>query len=211
MKLIKLGSMSSALLFVCSLVFGSVCGITALAFISAPKQGTTKVFEKRKQIAPEVVSVLEIESSDKRLMIGESFHAGEDWLKGTKFKLRNDSGREIVYVAFELEFPETTAIGDVMIFPIQIGRRPGSIIANKKQPLILKADQELTIELDEGTYTALRRFIESRLPLANISKVIVNVQFVAFDDDTGWSNGEYMRQTPDNPNRWVPIVKSPLK
>lgn len=210
MKLFNLVSTRSAMLGICVLVFGRVSTITPLALISAPRQNTTKVFEKRKQSPPEVVSVLEIESSNKRLMIGESFHAGEDWLKGTKFTLRNDSGREIVYIAFELEFPETTAIGDVMIFPIQVGRRPGSTITANREPLVLKSDQELTIELDEGTYTALRRFIETRQPLSSLSKVIVYVQFVAFDDDTGWSNGEYMRQTPDNPNRWAPIIKNPL-
>lgn len=207
--MVNLVSMRSALLGVCALVFGSVYAITALAWFSAPPQNTTRVFEKRNRILPDVVSILEIETSNKRLMLGEAFHSGPDWLREAKFKLRNDSGKKIVHILFELEFPETQATGNVMTYQIAVGQRPGSIEASRLAPLSLKPDQELTITIDENAYAGLSRFVEGRQPLSTLSKAIVNIRFVAFDDDTGWSEGEYLRRNPNSPNRYFPIVKSP--
>lgn len=188
-----------------ALTLGMLMALTTLAWFSIPVQNKMKVFEKRKLIRPEIVSIIEIQTNKRILGLGEEFDAGGDWLKQAKFKLRNDSGMEIIHISFELEFPETASSGNVMVFPIWLGHRPGSIVFDTTEPLSLKPDEKMTITIDEATYAKLVKFIEARQALSSISKVTVRVEFVAFEDGTGWSAGEYLRQDPKNPRAYVPI------
>lgn len=195
----------SVLLKLAAICLGMLFAITTFALFSGSAQKRMRVFQQRKLIGQEIVSIEGIERDNRILSLGEEFSTSGEWLRGAKFKLRNDSGKEIVYISFELEFPETASSGSVMVFPIWIGHRPGTIVFDKRDPLSLKPNERLTISLDDATYAKLVKFIELRHPLSSLSKVIPRVEFVAFEDGTGWSGGEYLRQDPKNPKAYVPI------
>ena len=195
----------SVLLRLSAVCLGMFMAVTAFAWFSGSAQNKMKVIEQRRFIRPDIVPIVAIEVDKKPLSLGKAFEASGDWLRSAKFKLRNDSGKEIVHILFELEFPETISSGNVMAFPISVGHRPGSIVFDAREPLSFKPNKELTISVDELTYARLVQFIELRHSMSSISKVITRVEFVAFDDDTGWSEGEYLRQDPKNPRAYVPI------
>jgi hypothetical protein len=205
MKVHLSGETRSVLLGLFAISLGLFMALTTFAWFSGSSQTKMKVIEKRKLIGPEIVSIVEIQRDKKTLGLGEEFDASGDWLRGAKFKLRNESGKEIVYISFELEFPETTSSGSVMVFPIWMGQRPGTTALDTREPLSLKPDKRLTISIDDLTYARLVQFIETRQPVSSISKVIARVQFVLFEDGTGWSGGEYLHQDPKNPKAYVPM------
>ncbi|HYV04606.1 MAG TPA: hypothetical protein VFB82_08480 [Blastocatellia bacterium] len=197
----------SILIGLFALSLGMLMALTTFAWLSRSPQIRSRIFEKSRLIRPEVVSIAGIERNGATLNLGQEFEGSTDWLKGSKFTLRNDSGKEIVHLAFELEFPETTSTGNVMIFPIWLGHRPGSMLFTKIDTLSLKPHQKVTLTIDEVTHDRLVKFIETRQPLSSISKVTLRVQFVAFEDGTGWSGGEYLRQDPKEPRRYIPVDK----
>lgn len=199
------GASRSLLLGLSAISLGTLMAITAFGWLSGSGQGKIRVVEQTKLIHPDIVPIVGIQQSNRSISVGKEFNGEVDWLRGMKFRVRNDSGKEIVHLAFELEFPETAASGSVMIFPIWAGHRPGSIIFGKQRTLSLKPGQELTISIEEPTYSQMVKFIELRHQISEITKVVARVQFVAFDDSTGWSGGEYLRQDPARPEAYIPI------
>lgn len=90
-----------------------------LSLVREPLQkNKNKVIELRSLIRPDLVPIVEVELGTRRLSFGEEFEATGEWLKTARFKIRNDSEKEIVHISFELELPETSSSGNVMVFPI---------------------------------------------------------------------------------------------
>ncbi|MEW6127376.1 MAG: hypothetical protein AB1757_10080 [Acidobacteriota bacterium] len=178
-----------------------------------PAKQPEKVFERYRTFRPEPVEVIEMKSADKSVSFGEKFAADDDWLKGATFRLKNNFDREIVYLNLYLSFPETLATGIGMLFTINQGRHPstqGEYIKNVP-PLSLKPGEEITFVLDEARYLNLIKFIETRQSISTINRVKVSIGFIGFADGLGWSTGEFMRQDPANPRRWVPVDSIPPK
>ncbi len=123
--------------------------------------------------------------------------------EGITFKLKNYSGREIIFIEFRLDFPETIATGNEMSSSIYVGQRPGSVA--KKDPIRLKPDEELIVILDEREYTNIKKFVELRVPMSKITQVTAYPAFIIFSDGFAWNGGDYLRQDPNNPNNFINI------
>jgi hypothetical protein len=70
----------------------------------------------------EPVEIVTIGNEKKRFSINENFEQETDWLKGFSMKVKNNSGKSIIYFSWQLEFPETGATGNMMGFPMYYGR-----------------------------------------------------------------------------------------
>lgn len=146
---------------------------------------------------------MDAEAANKTVKLGEQFDGGDDWLSGAQLRLKNVSGKDIVYIEIRLNFPETKASGNMMSFWSDIGNQPGVPIQNA--PLLLRPNGEVTFSLDQERYKGLVKFIEYRHRVSEINRVEIRFGFVAFADGTGWSGGTLMKQDATNPRRWVPI------
>lgn len=133
--------------------------------------------------------------------------AGEDWLSGTTFTLKNYSGRTIVFIALHLNFPETKSSGNEMSFPIYLGRNP-NVENQTADPIAMAPDEEIAITIDDKTYSRLKRFLEYRQPIMGINQVTVVPYLVVFGDGIAWGQGEYYRRDPDNKG-YMPIGMNP--
>ncbi|MDQ3821211.1 MAG: hypothetical protein M3362_26510 [Acidobacteriota bacterium] len=71
--------------------------------------------------------------------------------------------------------------------------------------LLLKANTEASIVLDEARYDQLTKFIEHRHSISAINKAVIGTAFIIFSDGTGWSDGIFYQQDPNNPNRYIPM------
>lgn len=194
------------------LAFAVVCcgmyvATSVPAWPSSLIQEEEKVFEKLRPSHPEPTEMVEIRTTKKAVKLGEKFDEGDDWLNGATFKLKNTSGKEIVYVELDLNFPETTSSGNEMSFPLKLGRRPGESNSTRA-PLLLKPGEDVGITLGEKKYEELTRFIETRQPISNLTKVRVSFGFVVFNDGTAWSAGNFYRQDPNNPKRYINLGTS---
>ncbi len=217
--------MYSVFLGLAALSIGIYLAAKASVLHAGISQEQEKIFEKKPRArVPEIVQLAEIkargasrDSEDevkpkeviKAVKMGESFEGEEHWLKGSSFRLKNHSNKEIVFIDLDLSFPETTSSGNEMAFPLKLGRRPGMPEYDSKEPLSVKPGEEVILTVDEDTYARLTRFIEKRQPISSINKVRVGIGFVIFADLTGWDGGSYYRQDPSDPRRFKNIGYEP--
>jgi len=133
----------------------------------------------------------------------ESFNAEAEWVKSLSFKLENISGKPIIYLQVNVNFPETRATGNLMSYGVSFGERPGLKLKDSK-PIMLMPGETLEVVLDKEK-DKIYKFVNERQPLESIQKVELEIGFIIFEDKTAWSAGSFLRQDSVNPNRYNPI------
>jgi hypothetical protein len=156
-----------------------------------------------------VVEFEEIKAAGKTVKFNERFDGNDDWIPTVRFKAKNISNKSIVYLAVNINFPETRAtLGAMMSYPIEFGQKPDSTFPSHGEPMVLLPNDTVEINLQDH-YPRIKAFIERRLTLKDIHQADLEVNFVIFDDKTGWSAGNYYRQDPVNPDRYINIGDKP--
>jgi hypothetical protein len=156
-----------------------------------------------------IIKILEPKVSEKAVKFGESLNEDEDWLKNLSFKLENNSGKPIIYLELNVNFPETRATGNMMSYGIIIGQRPGSKIHENKTSLLWKPNDILGVSLN-NEYGKLTKFINERQLISSIKKVELEIGLVVFEDKTAWS-GEFMKEDPNKPGSYIGIGSNPQR
>jgi hypothetical protein len=189
--------------------------IVATVCVDAQSSNKTVSFQPSKTFMAPQITINEVRVGDDLKKVNATrfrdayltepvdFKAGSDWLSRTSFQLENVSGKQIVYLTINLRFPETTVSGPIMLYPISFGRRPGSKVQNA-EPFLLKPDGSLDLPLGPK-YPDISRFVGNRHSIEFINQIQLEVGFIVFADGTAWMAGQFMRQDPDNPNRYIPI------
>ncbi|HEX8565775.1 MAG TPA: hypothetical protein VF648_08895 [Pyrinomonadaceae bacterium] len=181
-------------------------GINGWTPVVHAKQENSQEQEKIVKLAyshKPIIKISELKVSGKARKFDESFSEDGDWLRDFSFKLENKSGKRIVYLQVNVNFPETRATGNMMSFPIVFGQFPDIDNQSKHPPLLLNQDNALEVSLNKE-YDKLAKFINARSPIEFMRKVELEIGFVVFDDKTAWS-GSYLRQDPNNPRRYIGI------
>lgn len=150
-----------------------------------------------------IIKISQLKVSEKNRNFGENFDEDENWLKNLSFKLENQSGKRIIYLQVNVNFPETRASGNMMSFPIVFGQFPGIENRSKNPPLLLNPDDSIEVSLSKD-YDELARFINTRTSISFMQKAELEIGFVIFDDKMAWA-GDYLRQNPNNPKSYIPI------
>ena len=164
----------------------------------APQISTTEV-----RVGDDVRKVRVTRNGDAFFTAAEDFKEEPDWLSRTSFQLENVSDKPIVYLTINLRFPETTVSGPIMLYPITFGRRPGSNTQNL-EPFLLKPRETLDLPLGPK-YSDITRFVGHRHSIEFINQIQLEVGFIVFADGTAWTAGSFLRQDPNNPNRYIPV------
>lgn len=139
-----------------------------------------------------------------RLDFGTRFAEKGDWLSRTSFSLENVSRKPIVYIRMNVWFPETAKSGQIMVFPLTFGRRPGGRLTAGVEELNLAPNDILDVSL-ASAYEKMSTFINERQPMDTVSEVKIETSFIVFSDGTAWSVGTFMQVDPKNPSRYIPI------
>src|SRR5438128_2711026 len=124
-------------------------------------QSSEKTISVPSSVIKEMVTISEPRVGDRLLSFDQSFSEGSDWIGRTHFKLENVSSKSIVYLRVNIWFPETTATGNVMVFSLVFGRRPGSKVPSKEPLLTLTPKQTLDVDL-ASKYADISRFLNDR-------------------------------------------------
>jgi hypothetical protein len=165
-------------------------------------QEPEKGFEKLTNYRNEPLKITSMKAANRKVRFGEKITGEDDWLKSAELTIKNVSGKDIVFVEVDLNFPETKTSGDEMSFPLRFGSPPG--LPTGSPAMILRIDDEATLGLQGKRYEELVRFVEHRHSISTIGKVVVDVQLVIFADGTAWSRGTFRRRDPNNPNSYIP-------
>jgi len=211
----KASVFNSRALYVPGVIFCAVAvTISAWTLSSFTSSNTNKPQEKLLErgnliYARDPIKLYEIKALNKLVKFNEKFEGGEDWLKGTRLKLKNVSGKEVVHIQIDFDFPETESDGAVMAHQMMLGRRPGSTNTSIT-PLSLPPGGEMEVVVDDQVYAKFAEIISYRQTMQRINRAKVTIVFVAFADGTGYgAGGTFYRQDPNNPKRYLPVPDNP--
>jgi hypothetical protein len=141
----------------------------------------------------------------------EDFEADTDWLRNLTLKLTNRSDKTITYLAVYLLFPETATATNRSegLYQIYLG----TYLDHKFTLPDLRLMPGESIEVPLATrYDEIKTLVESRVPLAGITKVELDFRSAMFDDGTYYDLGELFRRNtdPSDPHKWIKIKERGL-
>jgi hypothetical protein len=165
-----------------------------------------KYIGKQMTFPNEPIEISDLKLKGKVVSIDTKLKEKDDWLNGLTFKIRNKSGKRIVYLSLHILLPETRTAPNqpVLAFPLKYGADP--ILS--RQPTVdapLGINDEIEFRIVGPEYENLKQFVEKKTPLKNINFINIDIVMAIFDDDTAWDSGSILRRDPNNPRRWVDI------
>ncbi len=149
---------------------------------------------------------------------GVPFQAGDDWLKGLAFTVRNRTSKKIVQLFMTVCFPETDnpEYEFEVCQTIYLGRTPENAAygpdgkkfdQGAKQPLGFGPGQEMTFSFADYADDARKR-IEERQPFSALSRCFINVHTAYLEDGTQWVLSHFDAPDPSHPGSVIPVDPS---
>lgn len=190
------------------LVIANLCLliIYVSAWASPRTQNNKKTISRWRTTLVYPAEITDFKVDDKPVNADEEFEGGTEWLKNLSFTLKNKSDKTIIFTVIDLDFPETSAVenGRIAQRQITLGQDPENKLDTP--PLQLLPGKSMEIKLDTE-YNGIKTLLTRRLPIDNVTKIMVRLHQVMFDDGTLWSAGTLYRRNPNQsePNKWIKI------
>lgn len=133
----------------------------------------------------------------------------DSWLEHLEFTLKNTSGKRITYIAIALDFPETKANGPMMVYNQLVKGVPPH--ANEDPikhttPLVFEHDSTITFILTPQHLQSIKSFLAVRnFKLEEISKVVITVDYLIFDDGMKWQIGRFYKPNSNRPSGYEQV------
>jgi hypothetical protein len=183
-----------------------------LGFLQEPEK---VILQDVPLIGKDPLEITEIKVKGKALKVAEKFVEDGEWLNEATFKLKNTYSKPITYIQINVDFPEIERRenGAILEHQIYFGRHPIYKSDERPEIRILPGD---SIEVSLASeYERIKRMIElakrtpeqMKRPISYISKTVIGINEVAFDDGTLYSGGRMHVRNPDPDGRqkWIPI------
>ncbi|MEO7659050.1 MAG: hypothetical protein ABIV48_05495 [Pyrinomonadaceae bacterium] len=165
--------------------------------------------DKHKQITyrfsyKEPISITGFSLGGRSIALDERFSANGDWLTGLEINIKNNSGKTIKFVSLGIYFPETQNTGQGMSSSLRYGPHPITFAEDVRQPRV-GPDQTFKIIIDAARPGSLKRFLELQQSFDTISRAVIDINYIDFEDGTRWSGGQVSKRDPENPDRWITV------
>lgn len=183
---------------------------SALGTTHGAAQQHQERFLLREKNRDEPLRIKAIKGKKGAITVGQKFLDDDDWLKGLSFNLENISGKNIIYLELELDFPKSNDDPPPLLYSIKYGLRPlldGSLAADA--PPQIKPGEEIELGISESEHENLQRLLAQLGYPKSVKQVVFTIGAVIFDDLLMWNTGRLMRRDPDDPKRWVPLNRLP--
>lgn len=163
----------------------------------------------------EPVEVTDLKLKGISRAFGQKFSdEGDDWFRGLKIRVKNRSGKSIVYlqVSMLLDRPDDpdSRHNKPFSFYLRFGRDPrevGGAGPASAEPVPHGAARDLG--LSEGDYERLQRHFRSLGHTTKVKDIRLVLGMVAFDDGTAWAGGRWFERNhdkePDDPDGYIPM------
>lgn len=129
-----------------------------------------------------------------------------DWLKDFSVRIKNKSEKRIVFFSWELEFPETEATGNRMVFTMYYGVSPYRKPKDYENEGPIPAGETFELAIDQKKYERLKAFVGTRHTIDTLTRADIRILSIHYDDDTGWSAGSSTKRDPNNPKRFRSVT-----
>ena len=173
----------------------SVC----LSFASAGAQGERGRMIKRFALPSDPVDDITPNVSGKAIKFNGVFNAGHDWLEGLKVKVRNRSGKNIIFAEAQLNIPKSGTMPLPFAVPVRYGQPPALDTLPVASPVPHGEVFELTLS-DQVFDTTMNFLAEHQV--TDVVGVEMSNLFIVYDDDTAWEDGVMFRRDRTGLRRW---------
>jgi hypothetical protein len=166
------------------------------------------------QIPVEVVS---IKLRGEEVEPGKKIKAGDDWLRGVSFTLKNVSDKPIAYVAITLQFsePEDAAHPEHFVvyflsYGLDITSKVPSL--SQKVPKAIEPGEMMDLVLSNEKYPIFLNVLAQAKMTPNVATAKYDIHSVAFENepDIVWRGGNLMRRDPNDPNKFNVVERYTL-
>jgi hypothetical protein len=188
------------------LIPASLCllAVFMVGWVSPRVQDKKRMIVRPLTLVKEPVEIT-FERHGQPVKANEEFEGDVDWVKELKLKLKNRSDKTITFIVLDIDFPETEAVvGKVAQRQIWLGRWPDE---QTTRPLLqLRPGESTEFPLD-AEYDDIKALITGIMPVDSITKTVIRLHQVMFDDGTLFSSGVMYRRNPDanDPHKWIKI------
>ncbi|MGZ8842922.1 MAG: hypothetical protein ACXW18_04620 [Pyrinomonadaceae bacterium] len=166
----------------------------------AQNHETQRIVEKT-SLKNEPLKIEELRVKTKTVSLGQPFLAGDDWLQGMTFRLKNSSGKTLRRAELELEFPEIKLGGATFFLTLHYGQIPDLPDPDSVEMPLVQPNQTIELKFDDSTYAALRQRVFANQEPATKARVEISTTY--FADGTAWRHGFWHRRDPNNPRKWL--------
>lgn len=200
--------------FTVTLIFAA----TPIVHLQTQKQEINqgdKVLEKGKDFTPPVEISL-VKSKIGVIEPGKKLSADEDWFKGLRITVRNESQKPITHISLNVRFPRPKGQENELDFveTLKYGESPiptkdGQLLLSSAEPVPPGESRGLSLPDDE--YDTLRALLRDSNYPPNVKKIKVYVTLLGFSDGTIWMAGKMYRLDMGNPGRLIPLEKKSVR
>jgi len=136
----------------------------------------------------EAVEIVDVRVGDLSITLGRPFLAGDDWLRGLCFRMKNISGRPIIGARLSFGLPETKGGSNSLGFSMEYGRGESTGIPSDEQKIVMP-NEEFELKFNEKQYQRYRQFVTRQSSLSSFSNVSIKYLVVKFEDGSVWLGG----------------------
>jgi hypothetical protein len=178
--------------------------LTCLILISSSYAQDQKLraIEKTTNFA-EPVEVVDLQVGGESIKHLYKFLADKDWLKTFRLKIKNTSGKSVVYIRAEVEIPKTGTMDYPFLVPLVYGQMPPAPGESSSlyTPKPIASNKTQTLMIAPSMYETLMDYLRQN-KVDDIDDVKLSIKFIIFEDGTAWGNGQILHRDPNNPRKW---------
>lgn len=132
------------------------------------------------------VELVCISFEGKTVTPGNTFAAGDDWLKTLTVKLKNVSDKAISSIIMSFSRPEAKFNNSSLGFSLEFGSL-SAMEANRTIKKVIQPGEEFELRQTEALYLSRKTFMIEKTGIANITQLIIGITTVEFEDGNLWT------------------------
>jgi hypothetical protein len=168
-------------------------------FMSAGAQGERGRMIQRMSLPSDPVSDITPVVGGRAVRFNGVFKAGNDWLKGLKVKLRNRSGKNIIFAEALLNIPKSGTMPLPFAIPVRYGQPPTLDAPPEAKPV--HHGEVLELSLSDNAFDTTVNYLAEH-QVTDIAGVEMSGLMIVYDDDTAWGDGTLFRRDRTRPFSW---------
>jgi hypothetical protein len=150
---------------------------------------------------PLAVSNLQVD--DKDIAFGQKFAAGDEWVRGLTFDVKNVTNKVITHIYLVLRV--TSPNGKIGLGPLfYFGVDPAH--PEMKATVLLKPDEVVHVTYTDKMYKNFKGLLDF-ISLPSVTNAELVIESVLCADGEMYRNGSILRRDPNDPKRWLPISR----
>ncbi|HLL71807.1 MAG TPA: hypothetical protein VK363_10265 [Pyrinomonadaceae bacterium] len=189
-----------------SLLLAGFLALSASLFAGTAQDKERTISKEMWRTEPVKIKVIKVKGKPVRL--NEKFSEDDDWLKEIKVNVENISKKNILYIRIEMLFPRPQGVKNseqtpTYLYPLFYGQMPSpQELAQADGRKQLMPGESVEMALPENEHLHIKTTLERLGYPAEMTKVMLAVGAVVFDDGTMWRADSILHRDPNNPDKW---------